>query len=254
MSAATWTHSLTTADGAHLDLRSGAGESIIEAAEDAGMLLPSSCRAGNCGACHARAVGDYELGDHASTVLDDDAAGRGEVLLCRTYAHGPLTIALPYEQGRIISGRIPERTAVVTAVTEAAADTIRLDLTLEADENGAGCEFDPGQFLELTIPGTASRRSYSLANTPNWDGLARFFIKLRAGGEFSRVPAQGRTRAEAGGSRAPGRLRAPRYRNPAALVHRRGHRSVTAAVDAGANGRVGRAAVEPSVVRGAHRG
>lgn len=185
MSTATWTHSLTTADGAHLELHSGEGETIIEAAEEAGMLLPSSCRAGNCGACHAHAAGDYELGDHAATVLDDDAAACGDVLLCRTYAHGPLNIDLPYEQGRIISGRIPERTATVTAVNEVADDTIGLELALDAGEDGAGCEFDPGQFLELTIPGTSTRRSYSLANTPNWDGVAELFIKLREGGEFS---------------------------------------------------------------------
>ncbi|AZZ42152.1 oxidoreductase [Acidipropionibacterium jensenii] len=186
MSTTTWTHCLTTADGAHLDLHSGPDESIIEAAEQAGMLLPSSCRAGNCGACHAHATGDYALGDHARTVLDDDSAACGDVLLCRTYAHGPLTITLPYEQGRIISGRIPERTATVTAVTQVAADTIGLELALDPDQQGAGCEFDPGQFLELTIPGTSTRRSYSLANTPNWDGVAELFIKLREGGEFSR--------------------------------------------------------------------
>lgn len=191
MSTATWTHSLATSDGAHLELRQviepngGPDQSVIEAAEDAGMLLPSSCRAGNCGACHAHAVGNYELGSHATTVLDDEAAADGDVLLCRTYPRGPLNITLPYEQGRIISGRIPERTATVTAVKEVADDTIGLELALDPGRDGAGCEFDPGQFLELTIPGTTTKRSYSLANTPNWDGVAELFIKLRAGGEFS---------------------------------------------------------------------
>lgn len=190
---ATCTHALTTADGQHIELRQtmtpdGAPDrSIIEAAEDAGMLLPSSCRAGNCGACHAHAEGRYTLGDHARTVLDDDAAAAGDVLLCRTYAHGPLTITLPYERSRIISGRIPEHTATVTAIEQVADDTVHLVLDLGPDDQGAmGCEFDPGQFLELTIPGTTTRRSYSLANSPNWDGTAELFIKLREGGEFSR--------------------------------------------------------------------
>lgn len=182
----TWTHALTTTDGDHLELRGGPDESVIEAAENAGMLLPSSCRSGNCGACHARAEGRYELGEHSRTVLDDEAAARGEVLLCRTYPRGAMTITLPYDRGRIISGTIARRPATVTAIDEVAADTVRLELLLGADERGAlGCEFDPGQFLELTIPGTEIRRSYSLANRPNWDGIAELFIKLRAQGAFS---------------------------------------------------------------------
>lgn len=181
-----YTHSLTTSDGTHLTLQGGPETSIIEAAEEAGMLLPSSCRAGNCGACHAHAEGQYRLGDHAKTVLDDEAEVAGDVLLCRTYPEGPLNIRLPYEQGRIISGKIPERRATVKMCEETAEDTIHLALELGPGEDGAlGCEFDPGQFLELTIPGTATRRSYSLANCPNWDGTAELFIKLREGGEFS---------------------------------------------------------------------
>lgn len=190
---ATCTHALTTADGEHIELRQTMtpdgtpDRSIIEVAEEAGMLLPSSCRAGNCGACHARAEGRYTLGEHARTVLDDDAAAAGDVLLCRTYARGPLNITLPYERSRIISGRIPEHTATVAAIERVATDTVHLVLELGPDEQGAmGCEFDPGQFLELTIPGTTTRRSYSLANLPNWDGAAELFIKLREGGEFSR--------------------------------------------------------------------
>ncbi len=182
----TWTHALSTSDGEHLVVSSGPEQSVVEAAEAAGLLLPSSCRAGSCGACHARAEGAYEMRNHSETVLDDEAAANGEVLLCCTYAKGAMNITLPYESNRIISGKIPTRQATVTAVDVVAADTVRLELQLGPDERGAlGCEFDPGQFLELVIPGTATRRSYSLANNPNWGGTAELFIKLREGGVFS---------------------------------------------------------------------
>ena len=122
----TWTHALSTTDGDSLVVQSGPDESIIEAAEAAGLLLPSSCRAGSCGACHARAEGAYEMRNHSKTVLDDEAAAAGEVLLCCTYPQGALNITLPYESSRIISGKIPSRQATITGIDTVAADTVRL--------------------------------------------------------------------------------------------------------------------------------
>lgn len=189
MSAATalsYAHRLTTADGQCLDVCGGPGESIVEAAERAGILLPASCRGGNCGTCHATAAGDYELGEHSRLVLPDDEAARGGVLLCRTYARGPLEVSLPCDHSRILFGTIPERTATITRLDAVARDTVRLVLQLDPDpQGGTGCEFEPGQFLELSPPGSTARRAYSLANTANWDGVAEMYIRLRPGGLFS---------------------------------------------------------------------
>ena len=46
-------------------------------------------------------------------------------------------------------------------------------------------EFEPGQCMELEIPGTDVRRAYSLANTGNWRGEMEFLIRLQAEGQFS---------------------------------------------------------------------
>jgi len=63
---------------------------------------------------------------------------------------------------------------------------VRLEVQLDPDEDG-GCaaEFEPGQFMELEIPGTEERRPFSLANTSNWDGRLEFLIGLQPGGRFS---------------------------------------------------------------------
>lgn len=179
-------HTLTTADGQHLDLCGGPDESIVDAAERAGILLPASCRSGNCGACHATATGEYALGEHSRAVLPDDEAARGGVLLCRTFARGPLDVSLPCDHSRILFGTIPERSATITALDLVARDTLRVVLRLGPDPlGGTGCEFEPGQFLELAPPGSTTRRAYSLANTANWDGIAELYIRLRPGGFFS---------------------------------------------------------------------
>ena len=46
-------------------------------------------------------------------------------------------------------------------------------------------EFEPGQFMELEVPGQDIKRAYSLANTGNWEGRLEFLIRLQPGGLFS---------------------------------------------------------------------
>ncbi|MFE4976634.1 FAD-binding oxidoreductase [Kitasatospora sp. NPDC056651] len=103
------------------------------------------------------------------------------MLLCRTFPRGPLTAALPYEQSRILYGGVPVREATVTAVEPLTPETVRLELRLDDPD----CQFDPGQFMELRLPGSEVKRAYSLANTGNWEGRLEFYVRLREGGHFS---------------------------------------------------------------------
>ncbi|GAA1909709.1 2Fe-2S iron-sulfur cluster binding domain-containing protein [Streptomyces sodiiphilus] len=178
---------LTTPDGERLEFGCDGGTSVLDAAAQAGAALPSSCRQGTCGSCRAAVTGgEYRLGTHSGQALTPADRERGEVLLCRTYPRGPLSAELPYSSSRILYGGIPAREAVVTALETVAHETVRLQLRLEPDGTaGEGCQFDPGQFLELQIPGEETRRAYSLANTGNWEGRAEFLIRLRPGGAFS---------------------------------------------------------------------
>lgn len=177
---------LTTLDGQVLTVDCSPDESVVAAAERAGVHLPAQCRGGSCGACHATASGEYKLGSCSSTVLPQAEADTGGVLLCQTFAMGPLEIALPYDSGRIVHGSIAERRATITDLHTVAVDTVRLLLQLEPDaDGGVGLMFEPGQFIEISPPGSAQRRAYSLANTSNWDGVAELFIRLRPGGLIS---------------------------------------------------------------------
>ncbi|MEV7775035.1 2Fe-2S iron-sulfur cluster binding domain-containing protein [Kitasatospora sp. NPDC086791] len=174
---------LTTADGGRLEFTCAPGSSVLEAAAEAGATLPASCRQGTCGSCHASVTGGaYELGPYSEQALPADERGRGDVLLCRTFPCGPLTAALPYEQSRILYGGIPVREAVITALEPVAQDTVRLELRLDGETD---CQFDPGQFMELQVPGEETKRAYSLADTGNWEGRLEFYVRLREGGRFS---------------------------------------------------------------------
>ncbi len=178
---------LSTSDGERLEFTCAPGQSVLDAAAEAGATLPASCRQGTCGSCHASVTGgSYELGSHSPQALSEERRACGETLLCRTFPHGPVSAELPYDSSRIIHGGIPQREGVITALETVGHETVRLELRLEPDEQGGlDCQFEAGQFMELQLPGGEERRAYSLANTGNWEGICEFFIRLRPGGLFS---------------------------------------------------------------------
>lgn len=177
---------LRTSDAVTLELEVGDGQSVVEAAEEAGHVLPSQCKQGTCGSCHAHATGAYTLGSHDPGALAPGEVEQGGVLLCRTFPEGDLEVEVGYPRSRIIDGGVGRREATVVSVTEVGRGMVWLRLAVEPDDvTGSGVEFEPGQFAELELPGDERRRAYSMANVPNWDGEIEFLIRLHDDGYFS---------------------------------------------------------------------
>ena len=176
---------LLTRDGARFDFPCAEADSVLEAAETAGLFVPAMCHEGTCGACHARvAEGAFALDPVGDGVLTD--AAEGGVLLCRCRPEADLVIDLPYGQADIHRHRIPLRDATIASLAPAGSGAVAMSLTLVPDpEAGTAADFVPGQYMELSIPGTTIRRAYSMANLPNWDGRLDFLIRLLPDGAFS---------------------------------------------------------------------
>lgn len=178
---------LVTRDGATVLFNADPSDTLLDAAAKANVFLPAACREGGCGTCRVtRKSGIVALGPHSKSALSDADRAAGDILLCRAKAQSDLELTAPFDENAVSFAPVPERSARITEISPAGAGAVRLVLDYEDDpSHGRAADFIPGQFMELTLPGTSITRAYSLANTPNWNGSLEFLIRLRPRGIFS---------------------------------------------------------------------
>jgi propane monooxygenase reductase subunit len=161
-------------------------QTILRAAFEQGIMLMHGCKEGQCASCKSFLLDgdDLELDRYSTFALPDYEREEGYTLLCRAHAYEDVTIELlNYDEEMIRSG-LPVTTAVaeVAAIEPVTHDLRRLVLRLAPE----ALKFFPGQYVDITIPGTAETRSFSMANTSCRDGHLEFVIKVYPDGRFSR--------------------------------------------------------------------
>jgi len=163
------------------DLDIEADETILEAALRQGFNLPYSCRSGTCGTCKGRLLsGQVDYGEVDEKVLSAQERASGLALFCQAMPVSDVTVEIQ-EIGAARGIVIKTLPARVHRIEDLAPDVRALFLKIPATEK---LPFLPGQYIDILLKDGA-RRGFSLANTPNSDGILELHIKRVPGGRFT---------------------------------------------------------------------
>lgn len=156
------------------------GETVLEAAQRAGLALSYSCLAGVCGSCKATLIqGECDYPRNPPTALSAAERARDAVLLCQAVPRSDLLIAarevasvedLPR---RVLEVRVLDKTAL-------APDVMRLRLQSIA----APLRWLPGQYVDVLLEG-GKRRAFSIAAAPHIGDTLELHVRHVAGGGFT---------------------------------------------------------------------
>jgi benzoate/toluate 1,2-dioxygenase reductase subunit len=168
-------------DGVTRFIDCNADEKVLDAAYRNKVNLPMDCSDGVCGTCKCKAeTGDYDLGDeYIDDALTEDEASAGLVLTCQMVPSSDCTLAVPVTSTACKTGSTRFKAAVVDVIPH---EDAALELKLEVTGDAPG--FLPGQYVNITVPGSGQTRSYSFSSKPGSHEPC-FLIKRVPGGLMS---------------------------------------------------------------------
>ena len=154
-------------------------EKVSDAAFRQKINLPMDCRDGVCGTCKCFAEkGDYELEFYMDESMSDEEAAEGYVLTCQMVPQSDCVVRVPASSA--VCKTAPEAVAGEVLGVDYLSDTsfgLRVKLARPMG-------FLPGQYVNVTVPGTGAHRSYSFSSAPGSDE-ATFLIRNLPGGVMS---------------------------------------------------------------------
>ena len=157
------------------------GDTLLQAALDAGLTLPYGCRNGACGACKGKVLdGLVDHGQAQDTALPTADRAAGLALFCCAKPLSDLVLEVR-EVGTARDIPVKILPCRVQQLERAADDVIIMGLKLPVNER---LQFLAGQYVEFLLK-DGKRRAFSIANAPHDDGYLQLHIRQVPGGEFT---------------------------------------------------------------------
>ncbi|BFO02774.1 benzoate 1,2-dioxygenase electron transfer component BenC [Pseudomonas guariconensis] len=169
-------------DGVTRFIEAAGHETVADAAYRQGVNIPLDCRDGACGTCKCKAEsGRYDLGDDfIDDALSEDEIAVGYVLTCQMRAESDCVISVPASS---LVCKIEQSTyqGTISNLQQLSESTIALSIK---GESLARLAFLPGQYVNLSVPGTEHTRAYSFSSLQK-EGEVSFLIRNVPGGLMS---------------------------------------------------------------------
>jgi CDP-4-dehydro-6-deoxyglucose reductase len=156
------------------------GQSILEAAAHAQILLPYSCKVGRCSTCKCKVISGVTQALQVESGLTDSEKSEGWILSCVRSTQTDLVLEAEDLGGSVLPQpkTLPCRISRVERLTE---NVIRVQIRLAPT---AEFNFIAGQYIDVIGP-SGVRRSYSIANADFFDRLLELHIRAVNNGVMS---------------------------------------------------------------------
>ncbi|MDO8437869.1 MAG: 2Fe-2S iron-sulfur cluster-binding protein [Nitrosomonadaceae bacterium] len=158
-------------------------DTMLRAAQRAGLGFPYECNVGSCGNCKFELVkGEVQMAWEQAPGWTDKDRARNRYLGCQSRALGDCTVKL-LTNPRYAPLHIPQRmSAVLTGRRRITHDISEFSFSLEQPQ-----AFEPGQYALVYLPGVMGGRAYSMSNIVG-DGLGwEFQVRRTPQGQGSQV-------------------------------------------------------------------
>jgi phenol hydroxylase P5 protein len=146
-----------------VDVECREDQTILDACLRQGVNLPHACTHGTCGTCKVEVLdGDVDLGDASAFALLESERTEGKALICTARPLGDVTIEADVDtEDGVVFHAVHDFAGTVVELSDIARETRRLVLELDGD-----LVRNPGQYVQVNIPGRGVTRSWSIGSAP----------------------------------------------------------------------------------------
>lgn len=158
------------------DIQVEGGNNLLNYLNKNKIFIPSACGGkGTCGYCKIKVIrGAGNILPTEEPFIDRAERKLGMRLACQIKVRGKVEISIP---DHLLGAE--EYEAEVVELSDKTHDVKLLNLKLTSDKT---FEFEPGQYVQVKIPGTDEFRAYSVATPPYMKGHIELIVRLVPGG------------------------------------------------------------------------